>query len=175
MKEFWGMKYNRLGVLRLQNQTCQWELNSRDYSIVDKIVKSHDVNFQIKYSRFEAAFSSSSQFNDLLEKLSDIFRMKRYGFWTWPERTHCYLARNWADWWRIKTYFSREKTQILKNHFGHPISKFRQWIEELQQLFMVFTCSFLHKYDSYCMANQYKHSCIFVIIGDLFIFLEGWI
>ena len=60
VKEFWGMKYNRLGVLRLQNQTCQWELNSRDYSIVDKIVKSHDVNFQIKYSRFEAAFSSSN-------------------------------------------------------------------------------------------------------------------
>ena len=57
------MKYNRLGVLRLQNQTCQSELNSRDYSIVDKIVKSHDVNFQIKYSRFEAAFSSSSQFS----------------------------------------------------------------------------------------------------------------
>ena len=59
-------------------------------------------------------------------------------FWTWPERTHCYLARNWADWWRIKTYFSREKTQILKNHFGHPILKFRQWIEVLQQLFRVF-------------------------------------
>ena len=54
------MKYNKLGVLRLQNQTCQSELNSRDYSIVDKIVKSHDVNFRIEYSRFEAAFSSSN-------------------------------------------------------------------------------------------------------------------
>ena len=54
------MKYNKLGVLRLQNQTCQSELNSRDYSIVDKIVKSHDVNFRIEYSGFEAAFSSSN-------------------------------------------------------------------------------------------------------------------
>ena len=54
------MKYNRLEVLRLQNQTCQLELNSHDYSIVDKIVKSRDVNFQIKYSKFEAAFSSSN-------------------------------------------------------------------------------------------------------------------
>lgn len=54
------MKYNKLGVLRLQNQTCQSELNSRDYSIVDKIVKSHDVNFRIEYSGFEATFSSSN-------------------------------------------------------------------------------------------------------------------
>ena len=72
-----------------------------------------------------------------------FFSVKSYGFRNWPEHTHCYLARNWADWWRIKTYFSREKTQILKNHFGHPISKFRQWIEVLQQLFMVFTLSLL--------------------------------
>ena len=56
------MKYNKLEVLRLQNQTCQSELNSRDYSIVDKKVTSHDVNFRIEYSRFEAAFSSSNQF-----------------------------------------------------------------------------------------------------------------
>ena len=54
------MKYNKLGVLRLQNQTCQSELNSRDYSIVDKIVKSRDANFRIEYSGFEAAFSSSN-------------------------------------------------------------------------------------------------------------------
>lgn len=29
------------------------------------------------------------------------------------------------------------------------------------------------KYESYSMTNQYKRACIFVIIGDLFIFLEG--